>query len=66
MVISILLTIDMHIGPTRLLEFGLLNAKYYLKKRLYKGYTGADWGDEGEIEEAIATDDNKDNDEEDF
>ena len=56
----------MHIGPTRLLEIGPPNAKYDLKKRLRERYTSADWGDDGEIEEAIAADDNKDNDKENF
>lgn len=38
----ILVTIDMHIGPTKYLEIGPYNAKYDSKKRLYKGCTSAD------------------------
>ena len=63
--IPILLTIGIHIGPTRLLEVGLPNAKYDLEGRLREGCIGADWGNDGEIEEAIAADDNEDDNEED-
>ena len=38
----ILLTIGMHIGPTRFLEVGPPNAKYDLERRLCKRCTGAD------------------------
>lgn len=66
MTTPILLTIDMHIGLTKLLEVGPPNAKYNLEERLREGYTGMDWGNKGEIEEAMATDNNKDNDNEDL
>ena len=62
----ILLTIGMHIGPTRLLNVGLLNAQYDSERKLYEGCTGADWGDDSEIEEAMAADNNEDNDTKDF
>ena len=59
----ILLTIGMHIGSTSLLEVGSPNAKYDSDERLCKGYTSADWGDNGEIEEAITLDNDEDDDE---
>lgn len=49
----------MHIGPTRFLKFGLPNVEYNSEGRLYKRYTGIDWGDKGEIAVAMATGDNK-------
>ncbi len=55
----------MHIGPTRLLEVNLPNAKYDSKKRLHEGCAGVNWGDESEIEEAIAAGNNEDDDDED-
>ena len=58
-----LLTIGMQIGPTRLLEVGPPNAKYDLEGRLREGCTSADWGNNGETEEAMAADNNKDDDE---
>lgn len=58
----ILLTIGLHIGPTRLLEVGPPNAVYDLEERLHEGCTGADWGDEGEIEEAMTADNDEDDD----
>lgn len=61
--IPIFLTIGIYIESTRLLEVGFSNVKYYLKKRFYEEYTSADYGDEGEIIEAIAANDNKDNNE---
>lgn len=42
----ILLTIGMHIMPTKLLEVSLLNAEYDLEGRLYEGYNGADLVDD--------------------
>ena len=60
----ILLTIEMHIGPTRLLEVGPPNAEYDSEETLCKACTCANWGDYGEIEEAMAADDDKDDDEE--
>ena len=62
----ILLTIGMHIGSTRFLELGFPNAKYDLESKLREGCTDRDWGDNGEIEEAIAADNDENNDEEDF
>lgn len=52
----------MQIESTKLLEVGSLNAKYDLGGKLCKGYTSANWGDDGEIKEAIAADNNKDDD----
>ena len=62
----ILLTICMHIGPTRLLEVSLSNTEYDLERKLYEGCINANWVDDGEIEEAMAADHNKDNDKKDF
>lgn len=56
----------MHIRPTRLLEVGPPNAEYDLKERLRKRCTGGDCGNNGKIEEAMAADNNKDDDKEDF
>ena len=58
----ILLTIGIHIGPTSLLEVGPSNAKYDSEERLREECTDTDWGDDGEIEEAMAADNNEDND----
>ena len=63
--IPILLTIGMHIRPTRFLEVGPPNAQYDVRGRLRKRCTDVDWGDDGEIKEAMAADNNKDDDEED-
>ncbi len=65
MAIPICLTIGMYIGLTRLLEVGLLNIDYNLKKRLREKYTGINWDNERKIEEAIAASNNKDDDDED-
>lgn len=62
----ILLTIDMYIGLIRLLEVGPPNAKYNLEERLREGYTDMDWGDKGEIKEAMAIGNNKNNDNKDL
>lgn len=63
MAIPMLLTIDMHIRSTRLLEVGFPNIKYDSKWRLRERCTGVDWCHESEIEEAIAARNNKyDND----
>ena len=62
--IPIFLTIRMHIGPTRLLEVSPSNAEYDLEGKLNKRCTGANWGDDGEIKEAMAADDDKDDNEE--
>lgn len=56
----------MHIGPPKLLETGLLNIKYDFEGKLCEKCTCADCGNDGKIEEAMATDNNKDNDKEDF
>ena len=58
----IFLIIGMHIGLSRLLEVGLSNAKYDWNGRFCKGYTSADWVDDGKIEEAMAANNNKDDD----
>lgn len=65
MATPILLTIGMHIRPTRLLKVGLPNIKYDLEWRLCKGCTGVDWYDESKIEEAITTGNNKDDNDKD-
>ena len=62
--ISIFLIIGMQIGPTRLLEVGLPNAKYNLERKLCKKCTGADLGNDGEIKGAMTADNNKDDDKE--
>lgn len=56
----------MYVAPTRLWEVGLANVKYDLEERLHEKYIGANLGDDSEIEEAVAVNDNKDNDEKDF
>ena len=62
----ILLTISMHMRPTRFLEFGPPNAEYNSAERPLGKATGINWGDNGEIEEAMAaTDKDEDDDEED-
>lgn len=66
MAISIFLIIGIHIGSTRFLEVGSLNAKYDSKRKLCEGYISIDWGDNGKIKEAIAVNNNKDNDEKDY
>lgn len=60
----ILLTIGMHIQPSRLLEDGLINSKYESKKKLCERCTGADCDDRFEIERAIATNNNNNDDKE--
>lgn len=60
-----LLTIAMHIGPTMFLKFGPPNAKYNSENRLHEECNSADWRDDGEIEETIAVDNDKDEDEKD-
>ncbi len=51
----------MHIGPTTLLEDSAPNAEFDAERRLRPGSTGLDWDERGEIEGAIATDeDSKD------
>lgn len=62
----ILLTIGMHIVPTRLLEVGLPNAEYELEKRFCEGCTDANWGDNSKIEKTMATNDDKEDDKEDL
>lgn len=64
MATPILLTIGMHIQPTRLFEFGPLSVEYDLQGRLREGCTDANWDDEGEIED-MTNDDDKDNDDKD-
>lgn len=61
----ILLIISMHIEPTKLLEVGPSNTKYDLEERLCKRCTNTNWGDDSEIEKAIAADNNKNNNEKD-
>lgn len=63
--IPILLTIGMHIGPTKLLEVGPPKAKYNSERRLRKGCIGVDWGDQGEIAVVMAAGDDKDDDDKD-
>lgn len=53
----------MHIESTRLWKFGSSNAKNDLKKKLCKGCTGKDRGDDGKIKEAMAVDKDKNDDE---
>ena len=60
----ILLTISMHIEPTRLSKVVSLNVEYDSEGRLRERCTGADWGNDGEIEEAMAADIEKDDDKE--
>lgn len=55
----------MHIGPIKFLIMNLPNAKYNLEKRLYKEYTSINWYKNDEIEETIAVDNNKNDNEED-
>lgn len=65
MATPILLTIGMHIRPTRFLEVDLHNIKYDSEWRLCKGCTGVDCCDESEIEEAITAGNNKDDNDKD-
>ena len=62
MAILIVLTIEMYIKPTRLLKIDHLKTKYNSKKRLYERCTGVNWSDDGKTIEAIAIDNNKDDD----
>lgn len=55
----------MHIKLTRLLAVGLPNTEYDLEGRLHEGCTSVDWGDEGEIKEAMTAGDNEDDDDKD-
>ena len=64
--IPIFLTIRMHIGLTRLLKVGRPNVEYDLERKLHKRCINIDWGDNGKIKEAMAADDDKDNNEGDF
>lgn len=54
----------MHIRPIRFLEVDPPNAKYDLKRRLYKLCTNVDQGNYSKIERTIATNNNKDDDKE--
>lgn len=65
MAIPIFLTISMYIGPTRLLKVDLPNVNYNFEGGLRERYTNADWSDYSEIKEAIAADNNENNDEKD-
>lgn len=56
----------MYIEPTRLLKVDSPNVKYDLEEKFYEGCTGADWGNDSEIEKAMAADNNKDNNEKDL
>lgn len=59
-VISILSIIHIYFRPTRFLENGTLNVEYNLERRLHEGYIGLDQGDNSEIEEIMAMEeDNK-------
>lgn len=63
--ILILLTIYMHIEPTRLLEVGYFNVKYNSKKNFIKSIH-ANWGDDNKIKKDIAPNNNENNNKEDF
>ncbi len=52
----ILLVFRMHIGPTKFLENGTLNAEIDMNGRLRTGSTGLDWDDYAKIEKANAID----------
>ena len=63
---AILLTIGMHVGPTRFLEFKPPDAEYDSTGRQLGGHTSVDWDDDSEIKKAMAAaDNNKDDDKED-
>lgn len=62
----ILLTIGMHIEPTRLLENIHLNSKYDSKKKFCKKCTNTNWDDDSKIKNDIAADNVEANNEEDF
>lgn len=66
MATPIFLTINLHIRLTKLLEVGSLNTKYDLEEKLCEKCTDADLGDDSEIEMAMAVDNDKDDNEEDF
>lgn len=66
MVTPILLTIGMYIRSTKLLEVGLLNAEYDLEEKLCEWCTDTNCDDDGEIEEAMAVDNNKNNNKDDL
>lgn len=61
---SILVTIDMYIWLSYLLEVGPLNAKYDLERKLHERCSSANWGHDDNIERALATDNIGDDDEE--
>lgn len=54
MAITILLTIDIYIGPIKFLEVGPSNAKYDSEQKFCKECININWGDSGKIEEAMA------------
>lgn len=66
MAIPIFLIIDIYIRPIKLLEIDFFNVKYNLKKKLCKEYIGIDWGNNSEIKEVMAVNNNQNNDKEDF
>ena len=62
----IFLIIYMHIALTRLLKVGLSNTKYNLEEKICEGCIDENWGDNGEVEEAMAADNDDNDDKEDF
>lgn len=58
--------ISMYIRLKKLLEVEFPNAKYDLKKRPYKAFSGANRGDNDKIKEVMVIKNNKNNDKEDF
>lgn len=63
MATPIFLTIGMYIGLTKLLKVGPFNAEYDFEEKFCEGCTGVDWGNDDEIKEAMAADNNKNDDE---
>lgn len=62
----IFLVLRIYIGPTRLLENSVSNAKFGANKRFRTGSTSLDWDDSTKIEEIIAMDKDDEDEKEDF
>lgn len=62
----ILLITDMHIWPTSLLEISIPNSRYDFEKKLPENSISANWGEDFEIKEVMATNNKINNNEKDF
>lgn len=66
MATSIFTIIGMHIRLIKLLKVSFFNIKYDLKQIFCEGCTGANYGYNDKIKEAIIVDNNKNNNKKDF